>query len=81
MDAETILVIILSICLAIFLILGIVATTLLIQIMRKVKNMVDKAEHVAENISTAAQFVKPATIAAAITRFIKKKTKKGSADE
>lgn len=50
MDSYDILVIILSITLAIFLILAIIATSLFIQILKKAKNVADTAQNAADNV-------------------------------
>ncbi len=50
MDSYDILVIILSITLAIFLVLAIIATSLLINILKKVKAISDTAQQAADNV-------------------------------
>ncbi len=52
MTSYDVLVVILSITLAIFLILGIIALAKVIQIMNGVKRLVSKAEQVADNVET-----------------------------
>lgn len=51
-NSYDVLVVILSITLAIFLILGIIALAKIIQIMNGVKRLVAKAEQVADNVET-----------------------------
>ena len=76
MDAFEILVIILSITLAIFLVLAIVATTYLIKILKKVDAITEHAESVAANIESASQKFRqaagPAAMASLFAKFFSK---------
>lgn len=71
MDAYGILVIILAVALAVFLVLGIILTSLLIKIAKNVKVVTEKAEDVATNVAAASQYVKPAMFSAAASKFVK----------
>lgn len=70
MDAYGILVIILACALAIFLVLAIILTSLLIKIAKHVRNVTEKAEDVANNVAAASQYVKPAMFSAAASKFV-----------
>lgn len=75
MDAFEILVIILSITLAIFLILAIVATVILIRILKKVESLSDRAEVIAMNVEDASakfkSFAGPAAVISLIAKLSK----------
>ena len=58
MDAETVLVIILSCTLAVFLVVGIIALIKLIDILNSLKRITDKAEKFAEGAETLGEFFK-----------------------
>lgn len=77
MDAYEILVIILSITLAIFLILAIIATIFLIKVLKNAEKISEHVESVANNIETASnQFKKysaPAGVVQFFTQMIRKK--------
>ena len=70
MDSFDILVIILSIALAVFLVLGIITLVLVIRILRHLKTVTEKAQHVADNIDTASEFFKKAAGPAAIGKLL-----------
>ncbi len=71
MDAFEILVIILATALAVFIVLGIILTSILIKIAKHVKVVTEKAEDVASNVAAASQYVKPAMFSAAASNFVK----------
>lgn len=71
MDAYGILVIILASAFAIFLVLAIILTSILIKIAKHVKTVTEKAEDVATNVAAASQYVKPAMFSAAASKFVK----------
>ena len=75
MDAFEILVVILSVTLAIFLILSIVAVSYLIFILKKAKIISEHAEHIAENVEEASNKFKsvagPAALFTIIPKIIK----------
>ncbi len=70
MDAETILVIILSVTLAVFLVLGIVALIKLIDILNSLKRITAKAEKFAEGAENLGEFFKDATGKLAIGKLV-----------
>jgi hypothetical protein len=76
MDYYQTLVIILSVTLAIFLILAIIATIIVIKILNKFKKVAENAELVSDNIveasSTMKKFAGPAAVANVISKFIKR---------
>lgn len=76
MDAFEILVIILSVTLAIFLVLAIIATTYLIKILKKVNLITEHAESVASNIESASekfrQAAGPAALASVFAKLFNK---------
>jgi uncharacterized protein YoxC len=82
-SAAEILVIILSITLAVFLILGIVLTIYLIKLTRDIRAITQSAERTVNNIESAvsgvARLTSPLFFAEMIARYIKKftKSKKG----
>ena len=69
-DAYGILVIILSVTLAIFLVLAIIATSLMIRLLRKANNVADSAESVVNNIESFSSSLKDAAGPAAMLRVI-----------
>lgn len=69
-DAYEILVIILSITLAIFLILAIVATSLIIHFLKKANAIADKAELVANDVEAFSSSLKSAAGPAAAIRVL-----------
>lgn len=85
MDAQTILVIILSLALAVFLILAIALAIMLIRISRNVKNITEEAEGIVHNVNSISglikQNVKPAIVSASIVnalqKFLRKDKRKG----
>jgi sensor c-di-GMP phosphodiesterase-like protein len=86
MDGATeVLIIILSVVLTIFLLVSIVAAVLLIKLTRTLHRMADKAEHVVDNVESAATAFKNAAGPLAVGKFlvniaesvIKKKKGKG----
>jgi competence protein ComGC len=70
MESYDILVIILSVALAIFLVLGIVLLVFVINIVRKIKAIINKAEAVVENVETVASFFKKSSVPVAIATLI-----------
>ncbi len=71
MDTETVLLILLSSTLIIFLIVGIIALLKINQILDSIKRLAAKAEHVAENAEVVSEFFKNATGPLAIGKVIK----------
>jgi F0F1-type ATP synthase membrane subunit b/b' len=72
MDAFEILVVILSVTLAIFLVLAIIATVFLIKILSKVNHITEQAESVANNIEAASEKFKQAAGPAALASVFAK---------
>lgn len=73
MDTETsltILVTILSITLALFLVLGIVATVKIIQILNQLKKIVDKAERLADRAEAVGDFFRRTAGATAFGKLV-----------
>lgn len=70
MDSFDILVVILSIMLAIFLMAGIVLLVLFIQITRRIKIIVDKAESVADHVEHVSLFFQKTAGPAAIGKLV-----------
>ena len=68
--AYQVLVIILSITLAIFLVLAIIATSLTIRLLRKANNVADSAENVVNQIESFSTSLKQAAGPAAALRVI-----------
>lgn len=58
MNAYQILVVILSIALAIFLVLAIIATALFIQLLRGMKNLPEKAEDIMDNLRDVSDAIR-----------------------
>lgn len=84
MDAQTILVIILSGTLALFLILSIIAMVFFIIILKHLKAIAEKAEHIADSAEAVGDFFKHssqslsvAKLFAGVYETVKKKTKSG----
>jgi hypothetical protein len=79
MDAFEILVVILSVTLAIFLILSIVAVSMLIYILKKAKLISEHAEVIAENLETASNkfrnFAGPAAVLSILPKLLKLRKK------
>lgn len=82
-DAPTILVIILGVCLAIFLILAIVAVTLFVKILFAARRITAKAEQTTDNVNELLKYtgkkVVPAAasaIATAVVRAAKSRSKR-----
>ena len=72
MDAFEILVIILSITLAVFLTLGIIAMVIIIRVAKRADRIIERAEELVNNLETAsAQFKKAAVPAAILSGFAK----------
>ncbi len=69
-DAYEILVIILSVTLAIFLVLAIIATSLIIHFMKKANSIADKAEAVATDVESFSASLKNAAGPAAAMRVM-----------
>jgi hypothetical protein len=68
-SAQTILVVILATFLAIFLALAIVVTVKIIELIRKVNEITDKAKAVANNVENAAELFRKSAAPVAIGRF------------
>lgn len=89
MDAFEILVIILSVTLAVFLVLGIVAMVYILKVVKNVKEMSDKASSAVDNVSNVAisigKFVTPAAagkfVVEAVQKLVKNHEKKGKEDK
>lgn len=69
-DAYGILVIILSATLAIFLVLAIIATSLIIRFMRKANNVADSAETIVSNVESLSTSLKDAAGPASLIKVI-----------
>jgi hypothetical protein len=69
-NAQTVLVVILSTFLAIFLILGIIALTKLIQVLDHLKRISEKAEHLASTAENIGEFFKYTAGPAAIGKLL-----------
>lgn len=80
MDSFDILVIILSVFLAIFLIVAIIATIYIIKVVKKVNELVAKAENAVDQAESIARnlqkWVTPAYVAASMSKMFKKLRKK-----
>lgn len=70
MDAYNILVIILSVCLAIFLVLGIMVLIYLLKLIKNLKDISDKANAMVSNASDLAATLSKAAAPAAVARFV-----------
>ena len=89
MDAFEILVVILSVTLAIFLILGITAMVYIIKVVKSVKQMTEKASSAVDSVSSVAtnigKFVTPAAagkfVVDTVQRLVKNHEKKGKEDK
>ncbi|RTK93730.1 hypothetical protein EKI60_05295 [Candidatus Saccharibacteria bacterium] len=68
--AQQILVVILSSFLAIFLLLGIVATVLVIKVLKHVKHITEKAEQIADKAEAVSSFFQQSAGPAAIAKLI-----------
>jgi hypothetical protein len=69
-NAQTILVIFLSVALAVFLILGIILLSICIKIARHVKNISEKAEQITDKAENLADFFSKAATPMAVGRII-----------
>lgn len=69
-NAESILVIILSVTLTIFLLAAITLTILLIQLAKRLKRIAETAQSVAGNVEAAAQILKQSAGPLAVARFM-----------
>jgi hypothetical protein len=67
---ERVLVIFLSAALAIFLVLGITVLIFVIQIVRRVKRITEKAEHLADKAESVGEFLRRAAGPLAISRIV-----------
>ena len=67
--AEQILVIILASFLAIFLLLAIIVTVKAIQVMSRLKDVVEKAKEVADNVESASEMLRKTAGPIAVGRF------------
>lgn len=67
---EQILVVILSSFLAIFLLLGIIILVLAIKVIRSVKRVTERAEHLVEQAENVGEFLEHASAQLTIGRFI-----------
>lgn len=70
MDAFEILVIILSVFLAIFLLLGIITLVYLVKFIKNIKEISDKAKTMVEDASSFASTMKKTAAPAAMARFV-----------
>lgn len=70
MDAFEILVIILSVALAIFLLLAIAAAAYTVKVLKHLKSITEKADHVADNIDSVSEFFRKTAGPAAIAKLI-----------
>lgn len=70
MDASQVLVVILATTLAIFLILGIVLTIILIKVARQIQRVSSSAERAAANFENIVGSVQKAVAPAVVSRFI-----------
>lgn len=68
-DAQTILIIILSVTLTIFLLVSIVLLVLVIKMVRSIKRVTDKAEALADKAETIADVFKHASTPIMIAKF------------
>jgi hypothetical protein len=68
--SEDVLVIILSVFLAIFLLLGIVALVKAIQLLNKLKHIAQTAEQIADKAEAASEFFQKAASRVAISKFV-----------
>jgi pilus assembly protein TadC len=69
-DAETILVIILSVTLTIFLIVGIVLVVSLVRLTKTLNSVAEKAQEVVSNVESASEVLKKAAGPVAVGKFI-----------
>jgi len=69
-DGYQTLVIILSVMLGLFLLISIVLGLLLIKILKRVRMITDKAEHVVENVESVGLFFKKAAGPLALGKFV-----------
>ena len=69
-NAETYLVIILSVTLTIFLIVGIVLLSLLIKLTKKLREIADTAQTVVENVESASETLKKSAGPLAAGKFL-----------
>ncbi|MBI4100869.1 hypothetical protein HY441_00140 [Candidatus Microgenomates bacterium] len=84
MEAQEILIILLSITLIVFLIVAIILTVYLIKVVRNIRHVTAKAETVVDNVASASRLIRPAAISAAVARAVRKvmgKTTKGRKQE
>jgi hypothetical protein len=70
-NAESILIIILAVTLTIFLIVAITVLILIAKLVRVVKHLVDRAEHLVETASETADIFKDATGPLALFKLIR----------
>lgn len=70
MDAFEILVVILSVALAIFLVVGIVLTVALVKLTNQVRGVVSKADDIMDDVEQVSSFFKKAAGPVAITGLI-----------
>lgn len=69
-NAESILVIILSVTLTIFLIVGIFLGVVMVQFVRRLNEVADKAQEIIDNVETASEVLKKAAGPLAIGKFM-----------
>lgn len=67
---ETALLIILSASLAVFLVLAIIIAVKILQILKHVRNVVDKAESIAENAKAVSDFFQTTSGPAAVVKLV-----------
>ncbi len=70
MDAETVLVIILSVTLAVFLVVGIITLIKVIDLLNSLKRITDKAEKFAESAESLGEFFKDVSGNLAIGKLV-----------
>ncbi len=70
MEAAEILVIILSVAFALFLVLGIILTVILIKVAKQIKRVTTTAERAVDNLENVATIVQRVAAPAAVTRII-----------
>ncbi|MCA9329013.1 hypothetical protein KDA11_00025 [Candidatus Saccharibacteria bacterium] len=68
--AQQVILVILSSFLAIFLLLGIVTSIVIIGIMRHIKKIINKAEHIADNAESVTNFFKQSAGPVALAKLI-----------
>lgn len=70
MEDEKILIYILSFGMSVVLLLTIVALTYIIKLLKSLRSIGEKADHIATNVNSASEFVKNTAGPAAVAKFI-----------